>query len=87
MDTPNLGIPAIVRSSDGQLIPSASIAPNLIERLAASHAAVLEKWARNFALDLRQPQVTPVPSCSLRGGPDFVRTHAGQKKSPDARGA
>jgi hypothetical protein len=25
----------------------------LIERLAASHAAVLENWNRNFALDLR----------------------------------
>lgn len=33
------------------------MAPTLIERLAASHAAVLENWNRNFALDLRRRAV------------------------------
>jgi hypothetical protein len=36
--------------------------PTLIERLAASHAAVLEKWHRNFALDLRRPKQTTLVS-------------------------
>jgi hypothetical protein len=54
MNTQTLGIPSTVRSSDDHLIPAqTSIAPSLIERLAASHAAVLENWNRNFALDLR----------------------------------
>jgi hypothetical protein len=54
MNTQTLGIPSTVRSSDDHLIPAqTSMAPSLIERLAASHAAVLENWNRNFALDLR----------------------------------
>jgi hypothetical protein len=58
MNTQNLGIPSTVRTTDGHLIPaSASTTPTIIERLAASHAAVLEKWNRNFALNLRRPQV------------------------------
>jgi hypothetical protein len=43
-----------VRSSDDHLIPAQPlILPPLIKRLAASHADVLEKWHRNFGLDLR----------------------------------
>jgi hypothetical protein len=58
MNTQILGIPSTVRSSDDHLIPAQTpIAPTLIERLAASHAAVLEKWNCNFALDLRRPEV------------------------------
>jgi hypothetical protein len=54
MNTQTLGIPSTVRSSDDHLIPAQpAIAPPLIERLAASHAAVLENWKRKFALDLR----------------------------------
>jgi hypothetical protein len=54
MNTQTLGIPSAVRSSDDHLIPAQTlIAPPLIERLAASHAAVLENWNRKFALDLR----------------------------------
>jgi hypothetical protein len=34
----------------------------MIDRLAASHAEVLEKWNRNFALNLRPPKVEPLPS-------------------------
>jgi len=30
--------------------------------MAASHTAVLEKWNRNFGLDLRWPKVVPVRS-------------------------
>jgi hypothetical protein len=58
MNTQILGIPSTVRSSDDHLIPAQTpIAATLIERLAASHAAVLEKWNCNFALDLRRPEV------------------------------
>jgi hypothetical protein len=54
MNTQTLGIPSTVRSSDDHLIPAQpAITPSLIERLAASHAAVLENWNRNFHLDLR----------------------------------
>jgi hypothetical protein len=54
MNTQTLGIPSTVRNSDDHLIPAQpAITPSLIERLAASHAAVLENWNRNFALDLR----------------------------------
>jgi hypothetical protein len=57
MNTHKLGIPSTVRSSDDHLIPAQpSIAPSLIERLAASHAAVLEKWNINFALNLKRPK-------------------------------
>jgi hypothetical protein len=63
MNTQKLGIPSTVRSSDDHLIPAQpSIPPSLIERLAASHADVLEKWNRNFALDLRWPKVVPLRS-------------------------
>jgi hypothetical protein len=58
MNTHTLGIPSTALSSDDHLIPALnSLLPNLIEQLASSHAAVLEKWKRNFALDLRRPQV------------------------------
>jgi hypothetical protein len=55
MKTQKLGIPAAARNtSDDHLIPAAtSIQPTLIEQLARSHAAVLEKWNRDFHLDLR----------------------------------
>jgi hypothetical protein len=63
MNTQLLGIPSTVRSSDDHLIPApTSATPSLIERLAASHAAVLEKWNRNFALDLRWPKPAPARS-------------------------
>jgi hypothetical protein len=55
-----LGIPSTARSSDDHLIPAPkSIAPTLIERLAASHAEVLENWNRKFALDLRWNRAAP----------------------------
>jgi hypothetical protein len=58
MNTPKLGISSTARSSDNHLVPAQpSIEPSLIERLAVSHADVLEKWNRNFALDLRRPKV------------------------------
>jgi hypothetical protein len=54
MNTQTLGIPSTARSSDDHLIPAQpSKQPTLIERLAASHAAVLENWNSKFALDLR----------------------------------
>jgi hypothetical protein len=54
MNTHTLGIPSTARISDDQLIPAqTTITPTLIERLAASHAAVLENWNSTFALDLR----------------------------------
>jgi hypothetical protein len=57
MNTQILGIPSTAGSSDDHLIPAQTpIAPTVIERLAASHAAVLAKWNRNFALDLRRPE-------------------------------
>jgi hypothetical protein len=57
MNTQTLGIPSTARSSEDQLIPAQTlIAPTLIERLTASHAAVLAKWNTNFALDLRRPE-------------------------------
>jgi hypothetical protein len=63
MNTHTLGIPSTARISDDHLIPAqTTIAPTLIERLAASHAAVLENWNRNFALDLRQRKAVPVAS-------------------------
>jgi hypothetical protein len=63
MNTHKLGIPSTVRSSDDHLIPAQpSMPPSLIERLATSHADVLEKWNRNFALDLRWPKALPAGS-------------------------
>jgi hypothetical protein len=60
MNTQLQGIPSTARSSDDQLIPAqTAIAPSLIERLAASHAAVLENWNRQFALDLRWRKAVP----------------------------
>jgi hypothetical protein len=58
MNTHKLGIPSTALRSDDHLIPAPTpILPNLIEQLASSHAAVLEKWKDNFALDLRRPEV------------------------------
>jgi hypothetical protein len=55
MNTQKLGIPSTALSSDDHLIPAPiSFPAALIERIAASHAAVLERWKRNFALDLRR---------------------------------
>jgi len=63
MNTQTLGIPSTARSFDDHLIPAQpSISPTLVERMAASHTAVLEKWNRNFGLDLRWPKVVPVRS-------------------------
>jgi hypothetical protein len=63
MNTQTLGIPSTARSSDDHLIPaSTSIAATLIERLAASHAAVLENWNRKFGLDLRWRRAVPAGS-------------------------
>jgi hypothetical protein len=65
VDTETPGILSTVRIADDHLVPPdsmASMAPTLIERVAASHAAVLEKWSRNFALDLRRPQAVTRPS-------------------------
>jgi hypothetical protein len=64
MNTQKLGIPSTARSSDDHLIPvhDPSIPPSLIERLTVSHAEVLEKWNRNFALDLRWPKALPESS-------------------------
>ena len=62
MNTQKLGIPSTVRSSDDHLIPAQPlIPPPLILRLAASHAEVLEKWNRNFGLDLRWPKAVVKP--------------------------
>jgi hypothetical protein len=62
MNTQTLGIPSTAPSDD-QLIPAQTqTAPTLIERLAASHAAVLENWNRNFALDLRRRRAVSVAS-------------------------
>ena len=61
MNTQNLGIPSTVATTDDHLIPAdSSVTPTIIERLAASHAAVLEKWNRNFALNLRRPQIVQI---------------------------
>jgi hypothetical protein len=63
MNTLKLGIPSTAGCSDDHLIPAQSlIPPTLIERLAASHADVLDKWNRNFALDLRLPKVKALPA-------------------------
>ena len=48
------------RSTGDHLIPAPTAkAPSLIERLAASHAAVLEDWKRNFGLDLCWHRAVP----------------------------
>jgi hypothetical protein len=63
MNTHELGIPSTTRSPEDQLFPAQTLHSSfIIERLAASHAEVLEKWHRNFALDLRPPKVEPLPS-------------------------
>jgi len=63
MNTQTLGIPSTASSSDDHLIPAqTSVTPSLIERLAASHAAVLENWNRKFALDLRWHRVETLKS-------------------------
>jgi hypothetical protein len=63
MNTQPLGIPSTASSSDDHLIPAQTpTAPTLIERLAASHAAVLENWNNKFALDLRWRRAVPVAS-------------------------
>jgi len=63
MNTQNLGIPSTERASADHLIPAlVPPQPSLIERLAASHAAVLDKWNRNFALDLRRPKAATIES-------------------------
>lgn len=67
MNTQTLGILSTVRSSGDHLIPPTSIDPTLIDRLVASHAAVLEKWKDKFALDLRRPIVAAPPAYPLRG--------------------
>jgi hypothetical protein len=63
MNTQTLGIPSTVRSTDDHLIPAhTTMALTLIERLAASHAAVLENWNSKFALDLRWPKAARAAS-------------------------
>ena len=63
MNTHKPGIPSTVLSAGDHFIPTpAPLLPTLIEQLASSHAAVLEKWNRNFALDLRRPKVVPSPA-------------------------
>jgi hypothetical protein len=63
MNTLNLGIPLTAGGSDNHLIPAKPSQPSsMIERLAASHAEVIAKWNNNFALDLRLPEVEPLPS-------------------------
>jgi hypothetical protein len=60
MNTQKLGIPSTAGSSDDHLIPAQP--SSLIERLAASHFEVLEKWNRNFALDLHRPKAEALPA-------------------------
>jgi hypothetical protein len=63
MNTLKLGIPSTAGSSDDHLIPAQPPhLSSLIERLAASHFEVLEKWNRNFALDLHRPKVEALPA-------------------------
>jgi hypothetical protein len=60
MKTQTLGIPSTGRSSADHLIPTQPSVPlSLIERIAASHAAVLETWKVHFSLDLRKSKAVP----------------------------
>ncbi len=60
MNTQLLGIPSTARSAGDHLIPAPTAkAPSLIERLAASHTAILEHWNDKFALDLRSHRAVP----------------------------
>ena len=60
MNTQLLGIPSTARSAGDHLIPApTATAPSLIERLAASHTAVLENWKREFGLDLCSHRTVP----------------------------
>lgn len=63
MNTQKPVIPSIARTAGDDPAP---IASTLIERLAASHAAVLEKWQLKFSLDLRRSQIASMPSSPLR---------------------
>ena len=63
MNTQLQGIPSTEHSANDRLIPApVSIAPSLIEKLTASHAAVLENWKSKFALDLRWHRAIPAAS-------------------------
>jgi hypothetical protein len=55
-----LGIRSTALNTDDHLIPApTTIALPLIAQLAADHTAVLEKWKRKFALDLRGRRAVP----------------------------
>jgi hypothetical protein len=61
MNTQLLGIPSTARSTGDHPIPApTAAAPSLIERLAASHTAILEHWNDKFCLDLRSHRAVPV---------------------------
>jgi hypothetical protein len=60
MNSPNLGTPLIKRPADDHLTLPKPPTPTLVERIAASHAEVLDKWHKKFALDLRRPAPQPV---------------------------
>jgi hypothetical protein len=59
MDIQEQGVPPGDDASSNSKPPATG--SSLMERLAASHAAVLEKWQRNFALDLRRPPAALAP--------------------------
>jgi hypothetical protein len=62
MKTQLQGIPRTVGSPCNRPIPTqTATALPLILRLAAAHAAVLEDWNRQFALDLRWRRTIAVP--------------------------
>ena len=62
MNTQKLGIPSTVNSFNDHLIPAQLIAPSRIERptVLDDDTAVLEKWHRKFALNLRWPEAVHV---------------------------
>ncbi len=47
--------PVVANSNEKKPAGSAAASQKMLERLAASHAAVLDKWNCNFALDLHLP--------------------------------